>query len=211
MLTKKDYLLVSIIGFFFGLFSLPILKNIKISGLPITITAGIAIVIFFILFAIAALWISSLIAKKIPVFLQIAKFAATGALNTFIDLGILNILLIAFSVTAGVWYAVFKGISFTVATINSYLWNKYWTFESKANANVKEFGQFLVVSVIGFGVNVASASFIVNVIHPLAGFTPARWANVGALSATIISLVWNFIGYKFIVFKKHENIPANSN
>jgi hypothetical protein len=32
--------------------------------------------------------------------------------------------------------------------------------------------------------------------------TPARWANIGLAMGTLLALVWNFIGYKFIVFKK---------
>ena len=55
---------------------------------------------------------------------------------------------------------------------------------------------------VRFVINVAVASFIVNVIEPPGHISPRLWANIGAFSATLISVLWNFWGYKFIVFKK---------
>ncbi|PIP92113.1 hypothetical protein COW77_01700, partial [Candidatus Wolfebacteria bacterium CG18_big_fil_WC_8_21_14_2_50_39_7] len=86
--------------------------------------------------------------------------------------------------------------------INSYFWNKHWTFGVSDSANIKEFSQFMAVSLVGFAINVGAASLLVNFIGSPESISPERWANIGALSATIISLVWNFVGYKFIVFKR---------
>jgi len=202
MITKKDYFLISIVGFFFGLFLLPVLNNIKFPFAGITFITGFLIILLATIFADFALFIASLLAKLIPIVLQIAKFAAIGALNTLLDLGILNILIIISGVAVGYWYSLFKACSFIIANINSYFWNKHWTFGISDKANVKEFGEFLAVSLIGFGLNIASASLVVNVISAPQNFSPERWANIGALSATVISLIWNFIGYKFFVFKR---------
>ena len=128
---------------------------------------------------------------------QFAKFFLIGAMNTLIDLGILNLLILVSGISSGLWYSVFKGISFLVATTNSYFWNKLWTFGSDKN----KFHQFLVISVIGFFINVGTASFLVNLIGPQAGLTVKVWANVGALTGSVIGLMRNFLGYKFIVFK----------
>ena len=35
-----------------------------------------------------------------------------------------------------------------------------------------------------------------------AGVGEKVWANVGGLTASILVLTWNFVGYKFFVFKK---------
>lgn len=200
--SKKDYFIVSLIGLAFGLLLLPVLANIKLSFLTLSIGSLLAIIIFFIIFANIALWVAFIIGRKIPVALQFAKFAAVGAFSTLFDFGILNILIAATGVAAGVGYAGFKGISFICANVSSYFLNRYWTFDVASSANVKEFSEFFVVSIIGLILNVAIASVVVNFVPHPAVFTPERWANLGAFAATLVALIWNFIGYKFFVFKK---------
>jgi len=46
-------------------------------------------------------------------------------------------------------------------------------------------------------------------LQPMFGANEVSWANAGKIVATGISLVWNFIGYKFIVFKKKDDQPGN--
>lgn len=204
MITKKDYFLISIVGILFGLLLLPVLKNIKFFPTGITFAKSALLVLSFFVLANVALWVASLVARRFAVVLEIAKFAAIGGLNTLLDLGVLNVLIIFTGVAAGYQYSLFKGISFVAANINSYFWNKYWTFDSQGGASVKEFAEFLVVSFIGFGINIGIASAVVNLIGAPAGMSPEVWANVGAVSATLVSLVWNFFGYKLVVFRKNK-------
>lgn len=202
LVNKKDYFLIAFIGLSFGLFSVPILNNIKLPFITLNIATILAIIIFFVLFALLALWIASVIAKKIPLVLQFAKFSAAGAFNSFLDWGVLNILIALTGVASGFGYAAFKGTSFVIANFSSYFWNKYWTFGSgKKQDEGKEFGKFFTISVVGLLINIGLASLIVNGIH-VRGMSPERWANIGALAATLISLLWNFVGYKLWVFKK---------
>jgi putative flippase GtrA len=144
--------------------------------------------------------------KNFILYFQAGKFVLVGVLNTLIDLGVLNLLIFATGIASGLWYTVFKGISFIAAVINSYILNKFWTFKSAGQANKgKEFAQFLTVSIVGFGINVGVASLVVNVISqqfPSFGVSEQIWANIGAISATFCAMAWNFIGYKFIVFKR---------
>ncbi len=201
LIFKKDYFLVSVIGFLFGLLLLPILKNLKFEFFELNFTSAATIVIGFVIFANFALFAAFLLGRRIPIILQFAKFGAVGALNTLLDLGILNLLIYFTGFAAGIYYSLFKSFSFIIANVNAYFWNKYWTFGSGGKASVKEFSQFFTVSIIGFGINVGLASLAVNIIGPLAGISAERWANIGALAATAVSLIWNFIGYKLFVFK----------
>lgn len=153
--------------------------------------------------AVIGIVIASLLARKIPVIFQIAKFFLVGAFNTLIDLGLLNLLMWGFAVTVGWGYSFFKAISFTLAAVNSYLWNKFWTFRKKeTKAGPKEFLKFYIITGIGFFLNVGIASLIVNAIGLQFGIAEKAWANIGAIIAVICVATWNFLGYKFIVFKK---------
>ncbi|HAI73881.1 MAG TPA: hypothetical protein DCS28_01210 [Candidatus Moranbacteria bacterium] len=140
---------------------------------------------------------------KLPFIKQFVKFFAVGIINTAIDFVVLNFEMAVTGITSGPYMFILNSISFSVATINSFFMNKRWTFEDKENkqSGVK-FSQFLVVSVIGITINGGIVYAITSFINPLFGMNPQLWANVAKLSATAISLVWNFLGYKFIVFKK---------
>jgi len=66
----------------------------------------------------------------------------------------------------------------------------------------KEFLSFIVVSLIGLFINNIIASFLVNFVGPQAGLSENLWASIGAIIASFVGMFWNFVGYKFIVFKK---------
>ena len=123
--------------------------------------------------------------------------------NTVVDLGIYNLFIYMTDVSSGYMIAVFKSFSVLAAIVNSYVWNKFWSFEKKEVANVgEEFTQFLMVSLVGLLLNVGITSFVVNVIGAPTGIADKTWANIGGLTASVLVLSWNFIGYKFLVFKK---------
>lgn len=151
---------------------------------------------------IAILIVSYFLSKVFSVVYQFAKFVLVGGLSFLIDMGILNFLIFYTGISVGLTQSAFKGISFTAAVINSFVWNKYWTFgRSKTHTVRKEFIQFLIVSIIGFLINLGVDYFFVNIVHPFFGMPAKSWAQFSAMIAAIIALVWNFIGYKFIVFE----------
>lgn len=213
---KKDLIIAAVIGFVCALFILPIIKQAQFK-----IPYELSLIVILPILSVVGMLVALVIAQKIKAIYQIAKFVLVGALNTFVDWGVLNLLMFLASISSGPLYSTFKGISFVVAVTNSYFWNKFWTFkktspsavapgEDKKNTS-KEVLQFFIVSVIGFALNVAIASLIVNVWGPhfeLFGinWSPElavkRWATVGAFFGTLMGLVWNFLGYKLVVFKK---------
>ncbi|MBZ9569619.1 GtrA family protein [Patescibacteria group bacterium] len=196
-MKKSDALISFIIGFFIGFFFFIGLKIIKIE-----VPYSWLLIIIFPPLSLLGMFIASLLGKKFLFILQAARFLLVGALNTFIDLGVLNFLMWIFGIAAGVSYSVFKGISFLAATVNSYFWNKYWTFEKKERKpGPKEFIKFLIITTIGFLINVGIASLVVNIIGPKFGITEVTWGNIGAFAAVFVAWIWNFIGVKFIVFK----------
>jgi len=195
-MNKKDIVSSIVIGEICAWLLLIIAKDLG-AKIPFWWLFPIALPLLSVFGILVAYWLG----KKIIVIYQLAKFLLVGVLNTLVDLGILNLIILFVEVSSGIWYSIFKGFSFLVAVINSYFWNKWWTFEKKGEGGGKEFSQFLMVSVIGFGINVGIASLVVNISGPQLGLSPKIWANVGAVMATLCSMLWNFVGYKFIVFK----------
>jgi putative flippase GtrA len=174
--------------------------------------------IIFPIICVVSLFIAYLIGKKIAIIYQIAKFILIGGLNTLVDWGILTLLIFIFRSSFGIsstdtwmvvlslsiaFYSLYKAISFILSATNSYFWNKFWTFKRETTEKAgKEFLQFLVVTFIGFLINVGIASGIFKMISPVGGLNPDQWAIGAAVVATAISMIWNFIGYKFIVFEQ---------
>lgn len=199
-MKKSNYIFPLVIGELIAIIFLALSKTLELPEVITNLAKYFPIILPILsLFGVV---IAYAIGKKIPAIFQLAKFVLVGALNTFIDLGILNILMFVFSINAGLLYSVFKGISFFCSVVNSYFWNKFWTYEKSDNVALKEFGKFVLVAGTGFFLNVAIASIIVNFIHPLFNISPKLWANIGAITATICVFLWNFLGYKLIVFKK---------
>lgn len=196
-MKRTDLIIALVIGELIALFSFGILKNLNLE----TKLLYWIWPIFLPIFCAFCLWFASVLARKIAVIWQLAKFILVGVLNTMIDIGILNFLIFFSGIATGAFYSVFKGISFIASVINSYFWNKHWTFGKKSGKTGKEFIQFFIVSFIGFLINVSSASAIVNIVGPQFGLSTAIWANVGAIGAAFCGMAWNFLGYKFIVFK----------
>ncbi len=127
-------------------------------------------------------------------------------MNTAIDFTVLNLLMWWTGIYKGGWIILLNAVSFSIAVINSYLWNKYWTFRAREADEpgevAKEFSQFIAVTLIGLGINTGVVYGITTLIAPVFGLSPEIWANLAKATATGFSLIWNFIGYKFIVFKK---------
>lgn len=197
-MTKKDLSASLVIGAAVGVLVQPILAN-TITSIHLTLAVRIGIFAFFTLFAPFALWLCSLIAKLWKAFYQFGQFAAVGTLNSFIDIGIFNLETFLYAVPISTpIFAVFKAISFLCATTNSFFWNRNWTFGSTDKVNVGEVTGFYTVALVGWGLNVAIATFVKAV-----GPETKLWIDiVSPVAGILVTFIWNFVGYKYFVFKK---------
>src|SRR5271155_2898770 len=195
----RDLALALVVGFLTGALAIPVVINL---GIAIKIPLALLPIIVAVLFALGLL-VASLVAGRAPSLFEFSKFAIVGVLNSGVDFGILNTLILITGMASGAAFLAFKSVSVTLGVINSYLWNKYWTFNTSNSADARrEFVAFMVVTLIAVGVNVAGADVIVNVIGAPAGFSTKLWANIGAISGAGLTLFTNFFGYKFFVFRK---------
>lgn len=143
--------------------------------------------------------------QKLKTIIQILKFGIVGISNTVVDFAILNLLFWVFKIYSGSWIILFNIISFSMAVLNSYIWNKYWTFKAKEKKEAKQqFSKFLFISVIGAVINSGIVYGVSTFIDPLFDLSSGLWANIAKILATGFALVWNFIGYKFWAFKDKD-------
>lgn len=180
-----------------------------------------SLILFIVPFFLIATPLGALIAYKIgtriAIIWQMAKYVVVGGMNTLVDIGILTLVilisknfgiqaedLIYSGILAVTFYSIYKGLSFIVANVNSFYWNKYWTFSQKdaEQKSPAQFVQFFVVSLIGLLINVLIASLVFRSVTPFGGLNPDQWGLIGAAAGSLTGMIWNFLGYKFIVFEK---------
>ncbi|MGH7886172.1 MAG: GtrA family protein [Thermodesulfobacteriota bacterium] len=207
-MTKRDYINSIIVGEIIALFFLILLFTLR-AEIPEKLTFILELRLFFPfifpLLGFAVINISSSIGKRWFIVSQLGKFCFVGLSNFMVDFGILNLLIYFTGHDKGILFSVFKGISFIFALINSYTWNKFWTFESVETKSVfRQFLKFFSVISAGLVVNVAIASFVVNKYGSSVAVSSTLWANFGALISLVFTVLWNFFGLRFFVFKSPD-------
>lgn len=193
----KDYLIAVVLGFITALLALLVLKNLQVN-LPFN--NSFILILIPTLWA-AGIWLGGFLSRWVGFMRQFARFAVSGFLATAIDFGILNFLMFVTGLASGLPFTLFKTASFVVAATNSYFVNKFWTFHKTEKISYKEYLQFFAVSLVGITINVGIASLVVNGIGPQFEIELKAWANLGAVAGAGVGLIWNFIGFKLIVFK----------
>lgn len=125
------------------------------------------------------------------------RFALVGGSNTALDFGILFTL-----VFFGMDKITANYISTSIALVASFFANKSFTFKSTEGNAKKQFGLFLLITLIGLWV--LQPIIITGVAWLLSGSTfPASIVLViGKLLATVVTLIWNYLLYNRYVFKK---------
>ncbi len=195
----RDVVLALIVGFLTGALAIPVVINLGIAiRIPLLLLPFIGAVLFA-----AALLAACLVALRVPSFFEFTKFAVVGVLNSGVDFGILNALMLITGLASGGAFLAFKSISVTLGVINSYIWNKYWTFAAAKSSDARrELVSFMVVTLIAVGVNVAGADVIVNVIGAPSGISSKLWANIGAISGAGPDALHKFFRLQVFCFQK---------
>lgn len=200
-MKKTTYLLSFVNGLICGILGFFILRYLKLK-LPLIEERYFLLLSACVLFPLALL-ITNFLFQRFKSLLQLVKFLEVGVLNTLIDNAILNLFMWSTGIKKGGFYLIFIGIAFSIATVNSYCWNKFWTFEKRETKAIpKEFSSFYIVTAISLFLREVIAHGVVNVIGPQFGLSPLLWANIGWGIGILCVFIWNFLGYKFLIFKK---------
>ncbi len=132
------------------------------------------------------------------------RFGLVGGVNTATDFGILFILVKALGVP------VFAAniVSTSVAIGVSYLLNKKAVFGSNDQANKRQITLFIIVTLTGLWIIQTIIIALVSQLFYVSLHTDAHNIFVLFVSkvlATAATLVWNYIWYSRVVFKKEQS------
>jgi len=140
--------------------------------------------------------------SHVRVLVEASRFAIVGFFNFVLDVSLLSALSQKFDIYSGAGIILLNIIAGSVAVLNSYYWNRKFTFQKQTDANVGEFGAFLFVSIVGLVINTTVLFILTTFVTPFAGITEEQFLTLAKIISIFISLFWNFFGYKLFVFKK---------
>ena len=96
----------------------------------------------------------------------------------------------------------FAGLLAALALGEYLMWRLFQLkLDETAKRSGRQFALFLAVSLVGIFINSGIVGGVTSALPPQFGFNQELWTNIIKAGATGIALVWNFVGYKFIVFK----------
>lgn len=200
--VAKDHLVVSIVGFVFGGSWIPVLENIKPDFWRLSFWSAVGLIFGFTIFSNLALLIGGWLGSRFYFVWQFAKFGAVGSMNAALDLGLLNLLSFIFKVYSGWPIIIFNVIALSIALTNSYLLNKFWSFKSEGPIRAGEFSAFVTVSLFTLAINTSLVYILTTMVGAPESVSPPFWENIAKLIGVPLTLIINFSGYKFLVFKK---------
>lgn len=121
---------------------------------------------------------------------QIWRFGLVGGSAFIIDYGIMVFL----TEVLGVNYLLSSGISFCISVIYNYILSVKWVFDSsQKRKKSEEFMLFLILSIVGLGINEAIMWILVDKINII--------YFISKIFATSIVMIYNFVTRKHFLEK----------
>lgn len=119
------------------------------------------------------------------------KFGLVGVLNTLVTLAVIFLL----KEVLGVFYVIANWIGFVFGVLNSYFFNKIWTFKSK-NPVKGEAVLFFAVTGVCYLIQLGALVLMKEVMK-----IPFFWAQ---LIAMVIYTGFGFLGNNFVTFRSRK-------
>ncbi|MBB6732503.1 GtrA family protein [Cohnella zeiphila] len=120
---------------------------------------------------------------------KMAKFAFVGAMNTGVDFAVFAALVYGFGASTG-WA---QTVSYLCGFLNSYVWNRSWTFRTAGRIDVRELTRFGAVNALSFLLATAALLGLQKGLD---------WSPLAAKAASIVvSLAVNYVGSRLWVFR----------
>ena len=120
---------------------------------------------------------------------QLIKFALVGITGMGLDFGTTWLL----KEKAKINKFIANASGFSIAVVNNFILNKYWTFDNQNPIATEQFIKFLVISIVGLGINSLLLFILLKKIK----------GNSYLVKLAVIGLVffWNFSANYLYTFK----------
>ncbi len=126
------------------------------------------------------------------------RFMVVGSIGAVVDLGVFNIL----SSLLGVPALIAQAISFSLAVVSNFIWNRFWTYPDSRNKPIaNQLIQFVIVSVIGLGIRTLifdrleeAMIWVAAQVLPKNFFLSSTVVghNLSLATVIVIIMLWNF-------------------
>lgn len=207
--SRQDLWRAAIAGEAIAILSLPVLENIKFFEILAVrgITYSQFLFSWLIILPVASavgLYLSyRLIGFWGPTIFELAKYGIVGWLNTFLQAGTFNLLIIMTGIANGWLVDAFALLSFIVSVTNGFFWNKFWTFSAAdTKRGEKEYAKYVFVTSATSLLGLLLLHIIINTIGAPRGIDEKVWANIALAILMPVSFFGNFFGSKLFVFKE---------
>lgn len=137
---------------------------------------------------------------KTNIIAQLFKFCGVGVINTIVDFGLFQLLIMAGAwLGAGEWFIyVAQTVSYLLAVLCSYILNKYWTFNAANQKKGVTLVKMYLLSGVGFCI-------LQSLLWVFSGVLAIRPEILAKLCATVPVTIVNFLGTKFWVFREKRH------
>ena len=97
----------------------------------------------------------------------------------------------------GVYYIISNIIAYTIATINSYIWNSLWVFKYGQGLDINTSVKFFILNLVGLTANTTIMYILVDILN-LNKF-------MALVLASVVVVIMNYTINKLWVFKEENN------
>jgi len=145
--------------------------------------------------------------------MRFLKFSFVGVTGTIVDFGVMNLTNLVFQIPL-LWA---QAISFTVAVINNFLWNRFWTYPDSRSKNAsKQLSQFVLINIVGLIIRTPLITWFNKLVEtlleqlklnlPVENFVLSQ--NIALAMSIVIVLFWNFFANRHWTY---GDVPIGEN
>lgn len=136
---------------------------------------------------------------------QIIQFSFIGVSNAVVDIGSLNLLLLLWPTQdSSLMLLLFNTISYTLAILNSYIWNTKFTFNHTVEFNYTEKGMYLLQALVALIISNVVFISCFKLLGNVDFISTFINQNVSKGAAMFLSSSASFLFLKFWVFRKSK-------